>query len=131
MVRLPVLQRLYNLSDAPMEYPLLDRMSDTRGCGLAQATHIPDRTTVWVFENRMQRQGHRNTPLSKTQQRPNQGIAKTRARVEQAFAAIELMGGTLIRPIGQARAHFAMTMRVACYNLKRLAYCQRVGIVPA
>ena len=53
MARLPVLQRLYTLSGAPMEYPLLDRMSDTRGCGLVQATRIPDQTTVWVFENRI------------------------------------------------------------------------------
>jgi hypothetical protein len=28
-------------------------------------------------------------------------------------------------------ANFAMTMMAACDNLKRLAYCQRVGIVAA
>ena len=42
----------------------------------------------------------------------------------------EQMGGKLIRTIGQARANFAMTMMATCYNLKRLAYCQRMGIVP-
>lgn len=279
MVRILVLKRLYNLSDEQMEYQLLDRMSYKRFCGLAQATNIPDRTTVWVFENRIgevgakaifdgvtaqllkkgfiarggqiidatlvpaprqhftkddkeqlkedampadwtpakrrqkdldatwtkkhgkshhgyklsvnvdkshkfirkivtdtasthdsqhfdavidsantsrdvyadrgypseereawlksngyrnriQRKGHRNKPLSKTQQGRNHRIAKTRARVEHAFAAIEQMGGKLIRTIGQARANFAMTMMAACYNLKRLVYCQRVGIVP-
>ena len=41
------------------------------------------------------------------------------------------MGGKLIRTIGQARASFAMTMMAACYNLKRLAYFQRAGIMPA
>ena len=280
MVRILVLKRLYNLSDEQMEYQLLDRMSYKRFCGLAQATNIPDRTTVWVFENRIgaagakaifdgvatqllrkgfmarggqivdatlvpapkqhltksdkemlkadampadwspakrrqkdldatwtkkhgkshhgyklsvnvdkqhkfirkivtdtasthdslhfeavmdpsntnrdvyadrgypseardawlkvngyrnriQRKGHRNKPLSEAQQGRNQRIAKTRARVEHAFAAIEQMGGKLIRTIGQARANFAMTMMAACYNLKRLAYCQRMGIVPA
>jgi IS5 family transposase len=274
------LKRLYNLSDEQMEYQLLDRMSYKRFCGLSNATHIPDRTTVWVFENRMgeaaakaifdgvstqllkkgfiarggqiidatlvpapkqhftkddherlkegavpadwspakrrqkdidatwtkkhgkshfgyklsvnvdkrhkfirkivtdtacthdsqhfeavmdpantsrdvyadrgypseereawlkangyrnriQRRGHRNKPLSEAQQGRNHRIAKTRARVEHAFAAIEQMGGKLIRTIGQARANFAMTMMAACYNLKRLAYCQRAGIVPA
>lgn len=53
MVRILVLKRLYNLSDEQVEYQLLDRMSDKRFCGLANATHIPDRTTVWTFENRI------------------------------------------------------------------------------
>jgi IS5 family transposase len=83
------------------------------------------------YRNRIQRKGHRNKPLSEAQQGRNHRIAKTRARVEHAFAAIEQMGGKLIRTIGQARANFALTMMAVCYNLKRLAYCQRVGIVPA
>lgn len=53
MVRILVLKRLYNLSDEQMEYQLLDRMSYQRFCGLAQAANIPDRTTIWTFENRI------------------------------------------------------------------------------
>jgi len=53
ILRILVLERLYNLSDEQMEYQLLDRMSYKRFCGLANATHIPDRTTVWIFENRI------------------------------------------------------------------------------
>ena len=53
MVRILVLKRLYNLSDEQMEYQLLDRMSYKRFCGLESATNIPDRTTVWTFENRI------------------------------------------------------------------------------
>ena len=44
------------------------------------------------------------------------------------FGAIDQMGGKLLRTIGQARANFAMTMMVACYNLKRLVYFQKAGI---
>ncbi len=62
------------------------------------------------------------------QQRRNKRIAKTRARVEHVFAAIEQMGGKLLRTIGQKRANFAMTMMAACYNLKRLVYLQRAEI---
>lgn len=36
-----------------MEYQLLDRMSYQRFCGLSQAANIPDRTTIWTFENRI------------------------------------------------------------------------------
>lgn len=278
MVRIVVLKRLYNLSDEQMEYQLLDRMSYKRFCALSDATNIPDRTTVWTFENRIgeagakalfdgvsaqllkrgfiarggqiidatlvpapkqhnsrgdkelidkdampvgwkpakrrqkdidatwtkkhgkshfgyklsinvdkqykfirkietdtasthdsqhfdnvfdasntsrdlyadrgypseareawlkkngcrnqiQRKGKRNTPLSKCQQRRNHRIAKTRARVEHVFAAIEQMGGKLIRTVGQARANFAMTMMAACYNLKRLVYVRKSAIV--
>ena len=57
MVRILVLKRLYNLSDEQMEYQLLDRMSYKRFCGLANATSIPDRTTVWTFENRIGKAG--------------------------------------------------------------------------
>ena len=53
MVRILVLKRLYNLSDEQMEYELLDRMSYQRFCGLTDATNIPDRTTIWHFENRI------------------------------------------------------------------------------
>lgn len=277
MVRILVLKRLYNLSDEQMEYQLLDRMSYKRFCGLANAINIPDRTTVWTFENRIgengakvlfdgvtaqllrhgfiarggqivdatlvpapkqrnsreenklvregampadwkpakrrqkdtdatwtqkhgknhfgyklsinvdakykvirqfetgtasihdskhfeavidrgntsrdvyadrgytsadreswlkehgyrnqiQRKGRRNKPLSECQQRRNHRIAKTRARVEHVFAAIDQMGGKLIRTIGQARANFALTMMATCYNLKRLVYFQKAGV---
>lgn len=87
LVRILVLKRLYNLSDEPMEYPWLDRMSYKRFCGLAQATNIPDRTTVWVFENRIGEAG--------------------------------------------AKAIFDSVTTQLLKKLKRLAYCQRVGIVPA
>ena len=53
MVRILVLKRLYNLSDEQMEFQLLDRMSYQRFCGLTLAANIPDRTTLWDFENRI------------------------------------------------------------------------------
>lgn len=273
MVRIEVLKRLYNLSDEQMEYQLCDRMSYQRFCGLEHATNIPDRTTIWTFEQRIgeagaralfdgvtaqllargfiarggqiidatlvpaprqkihreereiideqatpaqwrpakrrqkdldaswtkkhgkshfgyklsinadvrykfirklemstacvhdsqhfdavldrnntsrdvyadkgypskereaklktegfrphiQRKGVRNKPLSECQERRNQRIAKTRARVEHVFGAIWQMGGKLIRSIGQRRANFAMTMMATCYNIRRLALLQ-------
>lgn len=80
------------------------------------------------YRNHIQRKGARNHPLPARQEKRNQRIAKTRARVEHIFAGIEQMGGKLIRTIGQARANFAMTMMATSYNLKRLTYFKRVGI---
>ena len=53
MVRILILKRLNNLSDEQIEYQLLDRMSYQRFCGLSHSASIPDRNTVWVFENRI------------------------------------------------------------------------------
>ena len=53
MVRILVLKRLHNLSDEQVEFQLLDRLSFQRFCGLTTAANIPDRTTVWNFENRI------------------------------------------------------------------------------
>lgn len=53
MVRILVMKRLNNLSDERMEFLLLDRLSYQRFCGLTQALNVPDRTTIWTFENRI------------------------------------------------------------------------------
>lgn len=52
MVRILVLKRLYALSDEQMDQ-LPDRMSYQRFCGLTNSASIPDRTTIWTFENRI------------------------------------------------------------------------------
>lgn len=80
------------------------------------------------YRNQIQRKGKRNKPLSECQQQRNKRIARTRARVEYVFGAIEQMGGKLLRTIGQTRANFAMTMMAACYNLKRLVYFGKSGM---
>lgn len=80
------------------------------------------------FRNRIQRKGKRNKPLAECRQGRNKRLAKTRARVEHVFGAMEQMGGKLLRTICRARANFAMTMMVACYNLKRLVHFQEAGI---
>ena len=53
LVRIQVLKRLNNLSDERMEFLLLDRLSYQRFCGLTLALNVPDRTTIWTFENRI------------------------------------------------------------------------------
>jgi IS5 family transposase len=81
------------------------------------------------YRSQISRKGQKNKPLSECQQRRNHRISKSRARVEHVFAGIEQMGGKMVRTIGQARANFAMTMMAACYNMKRLAFFQRMEIV--
>jgi len=53
MVRILVVKRLHGLSDEQTEFQLLDRRSFQRFCGLEHSLNIPDRTTIWNFENRL------------------------------------------------------------------------------
>lgn len=61
MVRVIVLQQLYNLSDEQMEYQLLDRLSFQRFVGLRHSSQIPDRTTLWSFKERLIQANARET----------------------------------------------------------------------
>jgi len=53
MVRVLVVQQTFNLSDEQMEYQLLDRLSFQRFVGLRHSSQIPDRTTIWIFKERL------------------------------------------------------------------------------
>ena len=56
MVRILIIKQLYQLSDEQLEFQLLERMS-YRFCGLESSKTIPDRTTIWKFENRIREVG--------------------------------------------------------------------------
>lgn len=53
MVRVLLIQQLFNLSDEQMEFQLLDRLSFQRFVGLRASSQIPDRTTIWTFKKRL------------------------------------------------------------------------------
>jgi IS5 family transposase len=53
MVRVLVVQQMFNLSDEQMEFQLLDRLSFQRFVGLRDSSQIPDRTTIWTFKERL------------------------------------------------------------------------------
>jgi len=57
MVRVLVVQQMFNLSDEQMEYQLLDRLSFQRFVGLRHSSQIPDRTTIWLFKERLTKLG--------------------------------------------------------------------------
>jgi IS5 family transposase len=57
MVRILVLQQLYNLSDEAMEYQLLDRYTFQNFCGLNNSSSIPDEKTIWFFKERISEVG--------------------------------------------------------------------------
>ena len=57
MFKILVLQRLYNLSDAQMQYQILDRLSFMRFLGLQINDTVPDEKTIWYFRERLREKG--------------------------------------------------------------------------
>ncbi len=53
MVRILVLKYLNDLSDEQVEYQLLDRMSFQRFCLLSDSANVPDRNTIWHYQQRL------------------------------------------------------------------------------
>jgi IS5 family transposase len=56
MVKLLLLQQLYNLSDEALEYQVLDRTSFQRFLGLEHSRRVPDAKTIWVWRERLVKQ---------------------------------------------------------------------------
>lgn len=80
---------------------------------------------------RIQRKAAKGKPLSDCQKGRNTRIAKTRARVEHIYAALEQMGGKGLRCIGLARAVLQLNLKAATYNLRRLCSLKTCGIASA
>jgi IS5 family transposase len=57
LFRMLVLQSLYNLSDAQIEYQVRDRLSFTRFLELGIEDRIPDGTTLWLFREKLAKAG--------------------------------------------------------------------------
>lgn len=57
MLKIIVLQRLYNLSDDQTEYQITDRMSFQRFLGLSLGERVPDAKTIWLFRDTLTHSG--------------------------------------------------------------------------
>ena len=57
MFKILILQRYYNLSDAQIEYQILDRLSFCRFLGLSLNDKVPDEKTVWDFREKLIKSG--------------------------------------------------------------------------
>src|SRR5471030_3280864 len=70
----------------------------------------------------------RASPIRKKKR--NRRIATPRARVEHVFGALAQMGGKLVRCMGIVRVTFALHLKAASYNLKRLVFLKAGGLTP-
>lgn len=83
------------------------------------------------WRTHIQRKAPKGKPLSDCQQRRNQRIAKSRARVEHIYASLQQMGGQALRCIGLDRARLQLNLKAATYNLRRLCSLKTAGVASA
>ena len=57
MFKIVVLQRIYHLSDAQVEYQIRDRLSFRDFLGLASGDKVPDEKTIWAFKEELTKKG--------------------------------------------------------------------------
>ena len=57
MLKVLIIQHLYNLSDDETEFQIFDRLSFTRFLGLGLNDDVPDAKTIWVFKERLGNDG--------------------------------------------------------------------------
>jgi IS5 family transposase len=57
MFKVVVLQKYYGLSEEETEFQILDRFSFQRFLGLDVSSDVPDKNTVWVFKERLGKDG--------------------------------------------------------------------------
>ena len=57
MLKILILQKLYNLSDRQTEYQINDRASFQRFLGIGAYDPLPDENTIWLFKERLMKEG--------------------------------------------------------------------------
>ncbi len=57
MFKIFILQRLYNLSDAQIQFQIMDRLSFMRFLGLNLQDQVPDEKTIWLFRETLTKSG--------------------------------------------------------------------------
>ena len=67
MIKILVLQQLYNLADDALEYQLLDRRSFLHFLDLTESSSIPDAKTIWLFRDRLAQAGVGNQVFEQVQ----------------------------------------------------------------
>jgi IS5 family transposase len=57
MFKIMVLQHMYNLSDAQMQFQIIDRLTFRRFLGIGPEDTIPDEKTIWLFRETLTQAG--------------------------------------------------------------------------
>jgi transposase, IS5 family len=83
MLKILILQRLYNLSDDAMEYQMIDRISFRRFLKIDDK--VPDAKTIWNFRNQLSKSNRGNWLFSAFQEKlESQGMIAHKGQIVDA-----------------------------------------------
>ena len=105
MVKLPVVQQWYCLSDEETEREAVDRLSFRRFLGYPDS--VPDSTTIWLFRDRLAKSGKDKLIWAELQRQLDEKGLKVRKGVAQDASFITADPG----PSGKPRGEEAATRR--------------------
>ena len=121
------------VADTTVFESLLDRTNTSRDVFADRGYPTTERETTLKeagWRVHIQRKGSATKGISEAQKKRNRRIARPRARVEHVFGALAQMGGKLVRCTGIVRVTFALHLKAASYNLKRLVFLKEGGLAP-
>jgi IS5 family transposase len=121
------------VADTTVFEPLLDRSNTSRDVYADRGYPTAEREATLTqagWRVHIQRKGSATKVISDTQKKRNRRIATPRARVEHVFGALAQMDGKLVRCRGIVRVTFALHLKAASYNLKRLVFLKEGGLAP-
>ena len=121
------------VADTTVFEPLLNRSNTSRDVYADRGYPTAEREATLTqagWRVHIQRKGSATKGISDAQKKRNGRIATPRARVEHVFGALAQMGGKLVRCMGIVRVTFALHLKAASYNLKRLVFLKEGGLAP-
>lgn len=121
------------VADTTVFEPLLDRANSSRDVYADRGYPTAEREAKLKQDGwrvHIQRKGSATKGISEAEKQRNRRIATPRARVEHVFGALAQMGGKLVRCMGIVRVTFALHLKAASYNLKRLVFLKEGGLAP-
>ena len=137
--RMHKLIRRYHVSDAAVHDsqavdPLLTRGNTGSGVWADAAYRSEDmeaKLKARKLTSHIHRKGKRGKPLTEQAKGSKRTKSSVRVRVEHVFGAqANDMGGTLVRPIGLARAKARIGMKNLACNMRRLGQLRRINPCP-
>lgn len=96
MLKIIILQRLYNISDEQVEFQINDRLSFMRFLDLGLEDDIPDQNTIWLFRETLIKKGKIKKLFNKFNNhlRSNRIIAKEGSILDASFIDIPVQRNT-------------------------------------
>src|SRR5574341_70947 len=120
MLKILILQRLYNLSDDAMEYQMIDRISFRRFLKIDDK--VPDAKTIWNFRNQLSKSNRGNWLFSAFQEKrllARRPVNILRPFLQKTYFSLKVVGQEPPSKKALDKVAFLQSKGVVGYNKKK------------